>query len=135
MNVTDPPVRVRRLDTDREDVLAFEVSGHLQVSDIENIYGLLEGMRQLHPKIDALLRIRNYEGIDWNALARDWSLLGRSRAIRHIHRYAIIGGPGWIAPIISLFKPFFSLEMKHFDAGEESEAWEWIGAHERPVRL
>jgi hypothetical protein len=135
MNVTDPPVRVRRLDTDRDDVLAFEVSGHLQVSDIENIYGLLEGACQSHPKIDVLLRIRNYEGIDWNAVARDWALLGRSHAIKHIRRYAVIAGPGWMAAVISLFKPFFSLEMKHFDAEEEPEAWEWIGVQEIPARI
>jgi hypothetical protein len=135
MNITDPPVRVRRLDTDRDDVLAFEVSGHIRVSDVENIYGLLEGACQSHPKIDVLLRIRDYEGIDWNAVARDWALLGRSRAIKHIRRYAVIAGPGWMAAIIGLFKPLFSLEMKHFDAGEEPEAWEWIGAEEIPPRV
>ncbi|TAM98650.1 MAG: STAS/SEC14 domain-containing protein [Rhizobiaceae bacterium] len=135
MKVTDPPVRVRRLDADREDILAFEVSGHLEASDIENIYGLLEGACQLHPKIDVLLLFRAYEGIDWNAIARDLSLLGRTRVIRHIRRYAIVGGPGWIAAVIGLFRPFFSFEMKHFDAAEEEKAWEWIGATETPQRI
>ena len=135
MNITDPPVAVRRLDTDRRDVLAFEACGHLQASDIENIYGLLEGACQLHPKIDVLLRMRDYDGIDWNAMARDWTLLGRSRAIKHIRRYAVVGGPSWIGATIGIFKPFFSLEMRHFDAAEEREAWEWIGAKEIPERI
>ncbi|HVW57412.1 MAG TPA: STAS/SEC14 domain-containing protein [Rhizobiaceae bacterium] len=135
MNITDPPVRVRRLDTDRQDVLAFEACGRLDVADVENIYGLLEGACQLHPKIDVLLRIRDYEGIDWTAIARDWTLLGRNRAIRHIRRYAVVGGPGWIGATIGLFKPFFSLEMRHFDAAEEGAAWEWIGAREIPEHI
>jgi hypothetical protein len=134
MNVTDPPVRVRRLDADREDILAFEVSGHLEVSDIENIYGLLEGACQLHPKIDVLLLVRDYEGIDWSAIARDLSLLGRTRLVRHIRRYAVVGGPGWMAAVTHLFRPFLSFETRHFDAGEEGKAWEWIGATGTPQR-
>jgi SpoIIAA-like len=135
MNMTDPPVAVRRVDTDRQDVFAFEVKGHLEVSDIENIYGLLEGVYQLHPKIDVLLRMRNYDGIDWSAATRDLSLLGDSKALKHIRRYAVVGGPGWMSATLALFRPFFSIEMKHFEEKEEPEAWNWIGASEIPEKI
>ncbi|MGN6582518.1 MAG: STAS/SEC14 domain-containing protein [Rhizobiaceae bacterium] len=135
MNITDPPVTVRRLDTNRPDAFAFEVKGHLDVSDIENIYGLMEGAVQVHPKIDALLRIRDYEGIDWNAAMRDWGLLGKTHAMEHIRRYAIVGGPAWMSATLALSRPFLSIEMRHFDEAEEAEAWKWIGAKEIPERI
>jgi hypothetical protein len=32
--------------------------------------------------------------------------------------------------MIALFKPFFRVEIKHFGAAEEKDAWAWIGASE-----
>jgi hypothetical protein len=131
MGIMEPPVAIRRLDTDREDVFAFELVGRIAASDIENIYGLIEGACALHDKVDMLVRIRDYDGIDWEAAMKDFSLLGKTHALKHIRRYAVVGGPGWMGPMINVFKPFFSIEMKHFDAAEEREAWKWIGASER----
>jgi hypothetical protein len=130
MGIMEPPLAVRRLDTDREDVFAFDVVGHIRASDVENIYGLLEGAYSLHDKIDMLVRIRDYEGIDWDAAMKDFRLLGKTHALKHIRRYAVVGGPGWMGAIIAVFKPFFRVEMKHFDATEEARAWAWIGASE-----
>jgi hypothetical protein len=126
----EPPASIRRLDTDREDVFAFDVVGHIKASDVENIYGLLEGAYSLHDKIDMLVRIREYEGVDWDAAMKDFRLLGKTHALKHIRRYAVVGGPGWMGAVIALFNPFFRVEMKHFDAAEEAEAWAWIGASE-----
>jgi len=133
MSAIEPPVAIRRLDTDREDVFAFEAVGHITASDVENIYGLIEGACALHDKIDMLVRIRDYDGMDWDAAMKDFGLLGKTHVLRHIRRYAIVGGPGWIGPMVNVFKPFFSIEMKHFAAEEEAEAWTWIGAKERPI--
>ncbi len=130
MNAVEPPIAIRRLDTDREDVFAFEIVGHITASDVENIYGLLEGAYTVHDKIDMLVRIKGYDGIDWNAAMRDFGLLGKTHALKHIRRYAVVGGPGWMAPMIGVFNPFFSIEMKHFEASKEAAAWEWIGAVE-----
>jgi len=134
MSAVEPPVAIRRLDTDREDVFAFEAVGRIAASDVENIYGLLEGACALHDKIDMLVRIRDYDGIDWEAAMKDFSLLGKTRTLKHIRRYAVVGGPGWIGPMVNVFKPFFSIEMKYFDPKEELEAWKWIGAKERPAQ-
>jgi hypothetical protein len=135
MGIMEPPVAIRRLDTDREDVFAFELVGRIAASDIENIYGLIEGACALHDKVDMLVRIRDYDGIDWEAAMKDFSLLGKTHALKHIRRYAVVGGPGWMGPMINVFKPFFSIEMKHFDAAEEREAWKWIDAREIPAQV
>ena len=130
MGIRKPPASVRRLDTDREDVFAFDIVGHITAPDVENIYGLLEGAYSLHDKIDILVRIKDYEGIDWDAAVKDLGLVGKTHALQHIRRYAVVGGPGWMGALIALFKPFFRVEMKHFGATEETAAWAWIGASE-----
>ncbi|HEU5096824.1 MAG TPA: STAS/SEC14 domain-containing protein [Reyranella sp.] len=134
MGTMEAPIAIRRLETDREDVFAFDVVGRVAASDVENIYGLIEGAYALHDKIDVLVRIKDYDGVDWDAAKKDFSLLSETRALKHIRRYAVVGGPGWFGPMIAVLKPFFSLRMKHFDADEEAEAWAWIGATEIPPR-
>lgn len=130
MGIMEPPIAIRRLDTNREDVFAFDVVGHITASDVENIYGLLEGAYSIHDKVDMLVRIKDYEGIDWDAAVKDFRLLGKTHALKHIRRYAVVGGPGWMGAVIAVFKPFFRVEMKHFEAEKEAEAWAWIGASE-----
>lgn len=131
MIVIDNPPSVRRIDTDRAEAFAFEITGHVSAADVENMYGLIEAACELQETIDVLVRIHHYEGFDWSAAFRDSTLAGKSRALRHIRRYAVIGGPTWIQATMALVKPFMSVEMKHFEAGEEGNAWAWIDA--RPV--
>ncbi|MGN6464151.1 MAG: STAS/SEC14 domain-containing protein [Rhizobiaceae bacterium] len=134
MGTMEAPIAIRRLDTDREDVFAFDIVGHITAADVENIYGLLEGAYAIHDEIDMLVRIKDYDGVDWDAAMRDFGLLGKTHALKHIRKYAVVGGPGWVGPMISVFKPFFSISMKHFAADKETEAWRWIGAREIPAR-
>lgn len=120
---------IRRLDTPRADLFAFEVTGHIIAADVERIYGLLADAYAEHPKVDLLVRLTNYEGWDWNVMTREATLVGKTRALKHIRRYAVVGGPDWIAAIIRLLDPFFAIAMKHFAIDREADAWAWL---ERP---
>jgi hypothetical protein len=128
MIVTENPPHVRRIDTDRPDAWAFEITGHISAADVENMYGLLEAAFELHESIDLLVRIDHYEGFDWSAAFRESTLVGKSRVLSRLRRYAVIGGPGWVSATMALVKPFMSVEMKHFEAEEEAHAWAWIDA-------
>lgn len=132
MLINETPPNVRRIDTDREDAFAFEVTGRIESSDIENMYGLLEGAYQLHDQIDVIVFIHDYEGVDWSGAWKRQSVLEKMQALKHIRKYAVVGGPTWMPAVISLVRPFLSVEMKHFDAGEAEAAWEWIGARPQP---
>ncbi|GGA99787.1 STAS/SEC14 domain-containing protein [Brucella endophytica] len=121
---------VRRIPTNREDAFAFAVEGHLSGADIENLYGLLEAAFEQHDKIDLLLRLDGFEGFDWAATFKDTTFAMQARSLKHIRRYAIVGGPAWISLSASMVKPFLSIEMKTFTAEEEPDAWKWIGAEE-----
>ncbi|MBN9076710.1 MAG: STAS/SEC14 domain-containing protein [Rhizobiales bacterium 65-79] len=135
MGTMEAPVAIRRLDTDREDVFAFDVVGHINASDVENIYGLLEGAYAIHDQIDMLVRIKDYDGVEWDAALKDFNLLGKTHALKHIRLYAVVGGPAWVGPMIAVFNPFFRVKMKHFDETEEEAAWKWIGAREIPIKV
>ncbi|WP_159590485.1 STAS/SEC14 domain-containing protein [Chelativorans xinjiangense] len=132
MLINETPPHVRRIDTDREDAYAFEITGHITAADVENMYGLLEGAYELHERIDLIVTIRDYEGFDWSAAWKDRGMFGKTRAFEHIRKCAVVGGPGWVGTAVALFRPLFSVEMKHFEATEMDAAWAWIDANPLP---
>ncbi|TJV02209.1 MAG: STAS/SEC14 domain-containing protein, partial [Mesorhizobium sp.] len=62
MNYLEDVPAVRRIDTDRDDLFAIDVVGHVTAADAENLFGLLEAAYALHPKIDVLVRLIDHEG-------------------------------------------------------------------------
>ncbi|KFB09747.1 STAS/SEC14 domain-containing protein [Nitratireductor basaltis] len=124
---------VKRIETSREDAVAFEVTGHITAADVENLYGLLDGIYVVHDKIDLLVLIHHYEGFDWTAAFREGTIAGKTSALKHIRKYAVVGGPSWMSTTLAFFRPFLSIEMKHFALEEQEEAWKWLGAEPRPI--
>jgi hypothetical protein len=131
MHPLDPVPAIRRIDTTREDLCALEIVGRFTAADLENAYGLLEGAYAVHDKIDLLVRISRYDGFDWSAAFTDATIRGKTRALLHIRKYALVGGPAWLRTVIGIFGPLTSIETRYFDADEEAAAWEWMDA--RPV--
>lgn len=120
---------VRRIPTDRDDVFAFTIEGHLDDASLENLYGLLDAAYETHEEIDLLIRLTGYEGFDWTSAFSESTLSMRSKSLKKLRRYAIIGGPLWVQASITLMQPFLSIELRAFDADDEGEAWEWLSAH------
>ena len=46
-----------RLDTERDDVYAFEIDGQVSKEEVEDVYQVLEKAYAEHDKIDLLIRI------------------------------------------------------------------------------
>lgn len=128
MKSMDAPPPFRRIDTDNPEVYAFEIVGHFTQADIENAYGLLDAAYEGHDKIDVLLRATGYDGFDWSALFDPMTFKGKMKALHHIRRYALVGGPAWMGPVVGLFAPLTSIETRHFADADEAKAWEWLGA-------
>jgi uncharacterized protein YacL (UPF0231 family) len=128
MSSMDAPPVFRRIDTDKSDVFGFEIVGHFTNADVENAFGLLDAAYQGHDKIDVLLRASGYDGFDWSTLFNPDTFKGKLKAFQHIRRYALVGGPAWMGPMVGLIAPLTSIETKHFAAADEAKAWEWLGA-------
>jgi hypothetical protein len=118
---------VRQVETDRPDLFAFDVVGHVSPSDVENFYGLLEAAYTLHPSIDVLVRVIDHEGVEWGEMSPKTIEQGRIHAGDHVRRCALVGKANHMPEI----EDFFALpvEVKHFAA--DQEAWSWIGG--KPV--
>ena len=115
-----------QLKTERDDVYAFEIDGHVSREEVDVAYATLEKAYEKHDKIDLFVRIGRYDGFDLGALFSDVTYAGKLHAIRHMRRYALVGGPDWMANMIRFFNPLFRMEVRHFELDDEAEAWRWI---------
>ena len=115
-----------QLDTERDDVYAFEIDGQVTKEEVDEVYQTLEKAYEKHDKIDLLVRIGRYDGFDINALFSDVTYAGKLHAIKHMRRYALVGGPSWMANMMAFFNPLFRMEARHFDLDDETAAWTWI---------
>jgi len=131
MNFLQSVPAIRRIDTDREDLFAIDVVGHVSAADGENLFGLLEAAYALHPRIDVLVRLIDHEGVDWPEVSDETLKQGTVHALQHIARCATIGEPDWIADANSFLSAAPSVELRHFSADDEAAAWQWLGA--KPV--
>ena len=115
-----------QIETERDDVYAFEIDGHVSREEMDEAYRTLEEAYEKHDKINLLVRMGRYDGFDWSALFSEATYVSKFHAIRHLRRYALVGGPAWAANAISFFGPLFRMDVKHFDLDAEAEAWKWI---------
>lgn len=117
---------VRRIETDRPDLFAVEISGYVTAADVENLYGLLEGAYEISDRLDVLVRLKDFEGIEWSAVDRDTTETGRSHALQHVRRCAAVGEPDWTGSAGGFFSSPLPVELAHFPLEGEDEAWAWL---------
>ena len=115
-----------QLKTERDDVYAFEIDGQVSKEEVGEVYQVLEKAYAEHDKIDLLIRIGRYDGFDINTLFSDVVYAGKLHTIKHMRRYALVGGPSWMGNLVAFFDPLFRMEARHFSLDEETEAWNWI---------
>ena len=126
---------VRRIETDRDDAFAVEITGEFTSADAENLCGLLEGAYVLHERLDLLVRIAAIDGVDVSDLAPETADTLRRHAATHVGRCAVVGEQGWVDQIAGLFEPGPSTQTRHFSPQDEPLAWEWIDAREIEERV
>lgn len=135
MNAIEPVPAIRRIDTDRADACAFEIVGRILGSDVENLYGLLEGAYALHERVDVLIRLVDFDGVEWQDVSRETIESGREHALVHVKRCAAVGEPDWTTAFTGFFSAPIPVELKHFPADREAEAWAWLGATPLPEEV
>ncbi|MBN9244776.1 MAG: STAS/SEC14 domain-containing protein [Mesorhizobium sp.] len=135
MNFLEDVPAVRRIDTDRDDLLAVEIVGRVGAADAENLFGLLEAACALNSRIDVLVRLTDLEGVDWAAIAPETLEQGKAETARHVRRCAAVGDPDWTTAAQGRFRQAEPVEIRHFAAEDEASAWKWLGAREKPVKV
>lgn len=124
--VPAPPPSVHRIRTTHDSVRAFAIDGPIRAADVRLIADDLDAAYARHGSIRMLVRVDTYS-LRASAFTENLVRM-KLDAIQHVKQYAVVGGPDWVGRLISGMNPLLTIEMRHFDADEESAAWDWIGA-------
>jgi hypothetical protein len=116
------------IDTDRPDVFAFELDGKLTTPEVRAVTRLLERKLADHDTLRVLGRIKRAELPELLALLDADFIAIKRRAFLHVERYAIVGGPAWLAAWTALLDKLMNTGIRHFSADAEAAAWQWLEA-------
>jgi hypothetical protein len=118
---------IRAVETDRRDVFAFEIDGKLMERDLEAVADTF--LAQAPSR--AIGKIIRFGGAELGGLLDGDFVRMKLAAMSSVERYAIVGGPEWLAGWISLVDGLAKADIRHFALQEEAAAWEWVGAQPR----
>lgn len=122
-----PEPALVHLPSPRPDALAYAVRGTIHQDDLVPFGDALRAAVAEHGSADVFLQVDRVPGVGLDAIG---PALGRMKlyAVGHVRRYAVVGGPGWLAAAAGLLDPLLPVRVRHFEAGEDAAAWAWLDA-------
>jgi hypothetical protein len=125
-----PAPGVRFLPAPHPRVIAYEIDGVIRQDDVdailERLNAMLSDSEEEGHKISLLVRFTHFGGFAPMMLLNGQLWTAKLAAIRNLHRYAIVGGGGWMEGVARLADPVTAVEMKCFPATEEDAARDWV---------
>jgi hypothetical protein len=120
----EPSIEV--VPTERPDLLAFAIAGHLTADDYERtLTPRLEEALRATDAVDLLLRFDDFDGMSFGAMKEEAGLVS---FVDQLRRIAVIGGPDWMAAAAKALAPLLPLNARFFAADDEAAAWAWLDA-------
>lgn len=123
-----PDASIHFLQTTSPNVFAYEVDGKLREKDVKAAIAEMRTLFGQEGKVNILGRFKNFNGFDLLAIFDDELIKLKYQAISKVEKYAVVGPSPWLRNLIELMDPLFGVEIKVFDASDESAAWEWVGS-------
>ena len=117
---------IREIETDRPDVLAFEVNGRIRREDLSGLIPVVEQALAAHEHIRILVRITRFDGVGLDALRAEGLAPMKVRGLRQVERYALVGGPDWMRTVVHRVAPWVGIDTRYFEPSEEAAAWDWL---------
>lgn len=127
---------LRIIETSKNDVLGFEINGHLGCEEIDRMAREVNAMRIEQTPRAVLVRYKSYEGIDPSAVLDREYLKMKLGLLNQIEKYALVGAPEWMRELVDMMHSLLDVDFRTFDLEDEAEAWEWLKAEpviERPI--
>lgn len=128
----EPTLKI--LEADRPNVIGFELDGKVSAAELVAFAEYFDSKLKRGPLLRVLGRIRRFEGFDLAALVDRHLFAMKRAALEGVERYAVVGGPSWMAAWVGAVAPLVTMQVRHFQ--DEERAWEWLGASltsERPI--
>ena len=119
---------VTQIPTDKQDVYAFRITGHVEDDDME---AMAEFMNKVFDaasgKVDMLLDLGGMTGRDLDAMFDGDVLKAQLRSWSSVGRYAVIAAPERAATMIEWADKVIPVEARAFDAKDADAAWSFVG--------
>jgi hypothetical protein len=125
---------VSLIETDKPDVLGYEINGRVSAADAGAVADYFNEALGRGRPLRLLGRIRSIDGAELGPLLGHKFLEMKIGMLKRVERYAVVGGPVWLCAWIQALDPLVPVELRHFPADEEAEAWAWLGAHPKDTR-
>lgn len=125
----DPSIRI--IETDRPEVLGFELNGRIKAADAEFAADYFNRALAEGRPLRLLGRVKSIDGAEVGALFGHKYLAMKVGLLKRLERYSIVGGPAWLCAWVAALDPIVDAELRHFPADQEARAWDWLGAHPR----
>ena len=119
---------IAMIGTTKPDVIALEIDGRIRADDMRRVIAASEEAMRNHARVRVLVRVRHFDCVGIDALRHEGLPAMKLRGFRQVGRYALVGGPAWMASLAGWLGPLSPVETRHFDLDAEAEAWRWIGA-------
>jgi hypothetical protein len=117
---------IKRRESPSPTLIVFEISAKIAKADIEAMAQQIDAAFDAYYKIDILLIMTDFEGMDAGAAFDREALGAQARSIRHVRKYGVVGAPAWARAMIEVSDFLSPVDAKTFDLAEEAEAWAWI---------
>jgi len=127
----EPPPAISFIPTNNPNVIAYDVNGRITEKNIAAAVKEVGNAFDRSDRLNVLGRITNLKGFDVRSVLRQDLFDMKSRALKKVDKYAVVGAPSWLRNFLELIDPMFNVEIRVYDAAEENAAWDWLGA--RPV--
>ena len=119
---------MRVIDTDSDDVMGFEIDGHIGRAEMDAFAHQVNAKSADHAPRGVLVRYKSYRGIDPSAVFDREYIKMKLGLMDHLERYAVVGAPDWMREMVGLARAAFDVDFQTFDLDDEDDAWEWLGA-------
>jgi SpoIIAA-like len=107
------------------------VNGRIRRDDMHLLVGAFAQALGAHERLRVLVRVVSFDGVTLEALREEGLASVKMRGWRQVERYALVGGPAWMAGVTGRVAPVTRIPTRHFDVAQEDEAWHWLEAEPR----
>lgn len=106
--------------------IGFKISGEVEAEDYENLLPKIDAAIAAHGKINLLVVIEEYEGLDGLDAAKADYRFG-TQQYRQVEKAAFVCDKKRMERLVKLMDPFTRrTDEKTFEPGELEAAWGWV---------
>lgn len=116
----------RELDIGKPGIAAFELAGRLDREESERGVAMVRAVLEDPDCNRLMIVIRGWHGFDPDAAISREVMAGKLELLKHLDRYAIVGGPAWIRAMIGPMDALLQPELRGFELEDEDKAIAWL---------